>query len=382
MRSLDIVGGLYQELCETPAWDAVFGSGGRAASALADVSQSIRLHTYVSPGPAAEAAEVLRRAGVRVETLPRATDIVFSYLHPLSNPHLAPPAAQIPKSAPLRVTGGAVLRFGFLEGDAVVDAERAVFDPQTARRSASFRANGSRANHLALVLNEGELQAWAGDRHLEAAARKALAEEEAEVLVLKRGVRGALVFEGQAHPHPIPAYRTSRVFKIGTGDVFSAWFAHLWAVQGVSAPAAADRASRAVAAYAQSRTLPPPQLDLAALVTCDRPGRVRLEGNPATLGQRFVLEETRYILQHMGLAVDSPGLGGTPMDWAKADATLVVAEAIEPDGLERILAEAAGRPIIVLDETRCYRIGAAAEVDVCADFTSAVYRTAWAALAD
>lgn len=45
MCSLDIVGELYQELCETPAWDAVFGSGGRAASALAGVSRSMQLHT-------------------------------------------------------------------------------------------------------------------------------------------------------------------------------------------------------------------------------------------------------------------------------------------------------------------------------------------------
>lgn len=379
---MDIVGGLYQELCETPVWCEVFGSGGRAAAALVGISPSIRLHTYVAPGPATTAADALRRAGVQVETFPRATEIVFSYLHPLSNPHLEPPAAQIPQSAPLRVMGGAVLRFGFIEGDAVVEADRAVFDPQTARRFASFRANGSRAKHLALVLNEGELQALARDQDLQVAARKALAEEEAEVLVLKRGVRGALVFEGQADPCPVPAYRSSTVFKIGTGDVFSAWFAHLWAEQGVSAAKAADRASRAVAAYAQSRTLPPPEVDLTALAIGDRPGRVRLEGNPATLGRRFVLEETRYILKQMGLVVDSPGLGGPAMDWVKPDATLVVAEAIEPEGLKRILAEAAGRPVIVLDETRRLRIGVAAGVDLCADFTSAVYRTAWAALQD
>ena len=66
----------------------------------------------------------------------------------------------------------------------------------------------------------------------------------------------------------------------------------------------------------------------------------------------------------------------------KAGATLVVAEAIDADGLGRILAEAAGSPIIILDEACRLEIGTAAEVDLCADFTSAVYRTAWAALQD
>ncbi|NJL71560.1 MAG: carbohydrate kinase family protein [Candidatus Competibacteraceae bacterium] len=270
---MDIVGGLYQELCETPTWDAVFGSGGRAAAALTGVSPSIRLHTYVAPGPATAAADALRCFGVRVEAFPRAASIIFSYLHPLSNPHIEPPTVRIPQSPALRVTGEAVLRFGLLEGDAIVDADRAVFDPQTARRLASFRANGSRAGHLALVLNEGELRAVVQDGDLHSAARKVMADEQAEVLVLKRGVRGALVLEGETDPCPVPAYRSSTVFKIGTGDVFSAWFAYLWAERGISAAEAADRASRAVAAYAQSRTLPPPAVNLAALVIGDRPGR-------------------------------------------------------------------------------------------------------------
>lgn len=70
----------------------------------------------------------MRRAGVK--PLPRTTDIVFSYLHPVSNPCLEPPAARIPQSDALRVTGAAVLRFGLLEGDAVAKADRAVFDPR------------------------------------------------------------------------------------------------------------------------------------------------------------------------------------------------------------------------------------------------------------
>ncbi|NJL71561.1 MAG: hypothetical protein HC888_08060 [Candidatus Competibacteraceae bacterium] len=82
----------------------------------------------------------------------------------------------------------------------------------------------------------------------------------------------------------------------------------------------------------------------------------------------------------MGLVVDSPGLGDLPTHWETADATLILAEATDPDELKRILVAAAGRPIIALDETRRLRIGDGTDVDLCADFTSAIYRTAWAAL--
>lgn len=377
---MNVVGGLYRELCETPKWDAVFGSGGRAAAALAGVSSAIRLYTYVAPGPSTVAADALRCAGVWVEALPRATEIAFSYLHPLSTPHLEPPAAEIPQSPALSVQGEAVLRFGFLEGDAIVNAERAVFDPQTAGRSASFRANGSRASHLALVMNESELQAFAQDSDLYAAVRKAMTIEKAEVFVLKRGVRGALVFEGMAEPQTIPAFRSSKVFKIGTGDVFSAWFAYLWAERRISVVAAADQASRAVAAYVQSGMLPPPIVNLAPLGLGSRPGRVRLEGNPSTLGRRFILEETRYVLSQMGLIVACPSLARLPADSEATDVTLVLAEAIDSEELNSILVGAVGRRIIILDETRRLRVGDG--VEVCDDFTSAIYRTAWAALED
>lgn len=375
---MDIAGGLYRELCETPAWDEVFGSGGRAVAALVGVSLELRLHTYVSIGPASEAADQLRAQGVEVLDRPRATEIVFSYLHPLSDPHLAPsPVALVPENA-LRAAGQTVLRFGFLEGDVIVDAHRAVFDPQTARRSASFRANGSRADHLALVLNEGELRASHTTTDLYEAARAVMTRERADVLVLKRGAHGALVFDGAGAPGPVPAYRSETVFKIGTGDVFSAWFAHQWGENGRSARDAADLASRAVAAYAQTRTLPPPTLELPALRLGGTRGRVHILGAPTTLGRRFVLEEARHRLREMGLAAECPSLGDEGFGSGEADAVLIVAEAIEQP-LDDPPAHIAGAPVIVLDEAG-RSVPSPSTAQICADFTTAIYRTAWAAL--
>ena len=378
---MDIAGGLYRELCETPAWDAVFGSGGRAAAALAGVAPHVRLHTYSDTGTAsAKAVEALRQSGVEVEVLPRSSDVVFSYLHPLSDPHVAPALQEMPLAEPLRVSADAVLRFGFLEGDAIVDARRAVFDPQTARHAASFRANGSKADQLALVLNEGELRALGADGELPVAARRAMALESADVLIVKRGVRGALVFDGPSDPVAVAAYRSPKVFKIGTGDVYSAWFAHLWAEAGASAFEAATRASRAVAAYAGSRTLPPPPAELSPLRLAGHPGRVRLLGEPDTLGRRFVLEEARYLLRGMGLVVDSPGLDGTEAASMMEDATLIVAEALDDEVLERSIMGTAKERLIVLDEAGRLSSSIGVSCTVTEDFTTAVYQVAWAAL--
>ncbi|MGQ3043427.1 MAG: hypothetical protein ACT6R7_15540 [Brevundimonas aurantiaca] len=376
---MDIAGGLYRELCETPAWDAVFGSGGRAASALAGVSPTVRLHAYVSQGPTSDAVRRLREIGVEVLEQSRTTEIAFSYLHPLSDPHIEPALEAIPQAQPLHIRADTILRFGFLEGDAVVDAGTAVFDPQTARRQMSFRQNGSRADRLALVLNEGELRAHGGEGGLDNVARAVMAGEAADVLILKRGAHGAAVYEGKAEPCQVPAYRSNAVFKIGTGDVFSAWFAHLWAERGLAADVAADQASRAVAAYAETRSLPPPQRNFPPLrLSADR-GRILILGSPSTLGRRFVLEEARHRLRAMGVEVACPGLGDPAVAPGATTAVLVVAEALQQP-LDDPFTAHPGTSVVTLDET-----GATVPSpgrDVCADFTTAIYRTAWAALGD
>ncbi|MGA9671374.1 MAG: hypothetical protein WBQ94_19335 [Terracidiphilus sp.] len=43
---MHIVGGFYREICYIPPWNAVFGSGGRAAAAVSRLSPGSVLHTY------------------------------------------------------------------------------------------------------------------------------------------------------------------------------------------------------------------------------------------------------------------------------------------------------------------------------------------------
>lgn len=382
---MDIAGGVYKESCLVPEWNAEYGSGGRAAAAIAALSPGVILHTYAST-PHSSGLDALTSLGVDVRVHPASHGIAFAYFHPLSNPHIEPRRHAITRHAPIQVSAEAVLRFGFLEGDAVVTANRAVHDPQTFVEPERFAANGSRAEELALVLNEEEARALSGEHDVRDAARALLHYERAEVVVVKAGVRGALVAERGGDMTEVPAYRSDRVFKIGTGDVFSSVFAFEWAERKRGAPEAATLASQSVSRYCSTRRLPlsaDPFLPGRPVIV-DGPPVVLLVGETATIGQRYVMEEARYRLNELGATVVSPALDAIQQVDAKIlTSALFVADAASADlesQLQRLLDE--NVPIVLFDE----RVGSEAptqgvESRVCAidDFASAVYFAFWAA---
>ena len=373
--SMEIAGGLYRELCEVPAWDEILGSGGRAALSATLLDTSVRLHTYagsrgwnIPPEFAAKEVKVVAHA---------APDrFAFAYFHPLSRPHVQPGREGIAKVPPMHVVGRTVLRFGLLEGDAVVNAARAVFDPQTSDVPLSFHANGSQADELALVLNEVELRAFGGGGDLMQTSMDVMAREAAGVVVVKRGLHGAEVFTADGKAVHVPAYRSGSVFKIGTGDVFSAAFAFHWGEAGLPPHVAADRASRAVASYAKTRCLPPPRDEHARRVDVPAGWRVLLLGEPGTLGRRWMLEESRHLLRELGLEVSCPGLdGASPPSFA---ISLLLTETLSSTEVEAVIAEPPGRrPLIVFTETASAADVCLPGVAVVSDYATALYLCGW-----
>lgn len=179
-----------------PDWEVVRGSGGRAAIALAQLGCAVKLATYYSSDHLQRLSSI-EMAGVTIRTENRSADIAFSYLHPLATPYIYPPG--IDKHASLEVVSDKVLRFGFLEGDAKVSAETAVYDPQSPD-GALFTANGSTADKLAIVLNENELQQVGQNTDLAKAAKTFFAKDGASVVVVK----GACVVERGRDPSMDP----------------------------------------------------------------------------------------------------------------------------------------------------------------------------------
>ena len=149
---ITVVGGYYGERCVSPEVDVCFGSGGRAAFALAAADRSVRWRYYCPQAEQRNATCIV--AHENLEHMPAASDalVSFRYTHPLARPEYLP--FPLPKAEPLTVEDEAVLRFGLMEGTGVVKAEACVYDPQGDPQD--FGKNGSSASKLAIVLNVSE----------------------------------------------------------------------------------------------------------------------------------------------------------------------------------------------------------------------------------
>lgn len=393
-----VAGGCYLETCLVPSWRRLFGSGARAAAAVAPHSPRTELRAYAHHGWVPDVEASMHAFGATAAL--RAIDerISFAYFHPLSRPDLSP--SEPTRQPSLSATGDTVLRFGFVEGDAVVDARRAVYDPQGGDGHEPFGANGSRADGVAVVLNQREAEEATGASGHDA-GRAVLALHAADVAVIKRGCQGAWVFEPGVEPAEVPVYRSERVFKIGSGDVFSAGFAYHWGERGLGALDAADLASRGVAAFVDYHALPLPEpaelADHVPLAMGRRPGKVYLAGPFFDVAQRWLVEEARDCLLGLGATVFSPlhdvGVGMPAVETAVADlggldgctAVLALVDGADPGTMFEIgHALERGKPVVVLSERggeRDLALYRASGCVVARDLVSALYHAVWAAQA-
>lgn len=381
---MDIIGGTYRETCEIPAWNQKFGSGGRAAVAVCKLEKTT-LHTFSAQLESSTWAE-FSRLGIELRLHEAATDFAFAYFHPLSRPHIEPPADTAVQNASITVFGDTVLSFGMIEGQGIIDANRVVYDPQTSVSPSNFWHNGSKASELALVVNESELRSYSGIHEISAAADLLIKRGQAHAIVVKAGAHGATVFSTGSAQH-IPAYRTNRVFKIGSGDVFSATFAHYWGTMKMPPQLAADMASRRTAEYCNTCALP---LD-AQLTSQYHPVRNELKtpilivGRANSIGQRYVIEEARFRLQELGARVICPVLDPKSAIIEAVGAVLVVEDKPITHEILLIPSTATSAPVVVLDESGEDNLSQVAErykAELATkDFTSALYNVIWACTA-
>lgn len=382
---MQIAGGLYTETCVIPSWHEEFGSGGRAAAAVSTLSPGSVLHTYARRDKQA-GIERLQSLGLKIRQSPCQNDVAFAYFHPLSKPYIEPIPAKIFQNDPIHLEGNAVLRFGFLDGDAIVNAERAVYDPQTSNNPAPFYENGSKANELALVVNEAEALSIAAKLNAVEACREIVSKQIANLVVLKRGIRGAIVFEGDGSEHSVPAYRSERVFKIGTGDVFSAIFAYYWAEETRLPSEAADLASKYVSRYAETRCLTPEIYSDSKMISIGQTWShcLRLEGKIDTIGRRYTLEEACFRLRELGTKIICPMIDGYQSgddDWG---ALLVLSD--QPDQLaihrcNNAMREGRFATLFLESCDESLEMELSENITkVTSDFTTALYHASWSTL--
>jgi hypothetical protein len=390
-----VVGGVYREECVVPEWSRIFGSGGRAAAVLSGLSDHVSLHAYVSQVWAEDAQTSFQSLGVTAHLHPIAADIAFHYFHPMSVAEMQGcPATPAP---PIEVSGDAVLHFGFVEGSAVVHAKRCVFDPQNADAALLFCENGSTADALAVVLNETELRESTNADGV-AAIRALRRATGAEVVVIKRGPRGAEVHSANG-TDIVPARMSPEVFKIGSGDVFSAVFAHYWAEKDADPAVAAEAASYAAAQYVATRDLlglSDGVHELPPAPTGGQSGPIYLAAPFFNIAQRWMVEQVREALFALGSQVFSPlheiGTAGTAASIAAGDlkglhqcqSMLAIVDGEDAGTLFEIgYARSKNIPVVVLAENPRRETLTMLEGSGCKitrDLTTAVYHAVWAAL--
>lgn len=411
---LTIIGGTYREICISPEWDQLFGSGLRAAVACAQFAEArhgqIKLCTWVA---ASESYELQCRAdtyGVTVDVRHRRDAIEFRYEHPLSRPLVYPPSTAIEPIGRDSIICDTALVFGLLEGDVSVSAKRLVYDPQAGLQAVPLSKTGLRSKECCIVANLSEARAMltglgVGESiSLSTAevAKQLLAREKVVAVVVKNGIHGACVASGDA-VQLCPCFKTNEVFPIGSGDVFSATFAFFWAVAGQEPATAAEDASRATAYYCNSRSLPIPY-DLAAATNAFTPvatsgGRtaklVYLAGPLFNVPDRWFVEETKRSLEECGLRVFSPlhevGYSDDANQLAtedlkgldRSDLVLALLDGLDVGTIFEVgYARAKGKPVVaygerVADSDLAMLLGTGTMFF--RDYASAVYHAAWAA---
>ena len=392
-----VVGGTYFESCSFPAWGGLFGSGVRAALAVSTLSKGTRLRTYAYRESSGDLRATMAAFDVSSEIVEIAERLEFEYWHPLYK-NSAPKLGR-PQYEDLVVEGDVVLGFGMLEGKARITSRRAIYDPRTADWKDSFRASGSSAGELAYVIQDNDLVGLGQLEDPRDAASYVMKREGAKVVVSRHPFGGATVYQGDARGVTVPSYVSPRWFRIGTGDVFCAAFAHYWGERGLDALKAADLASRSVAYFNDGARLPlpePSELDDAVAIPSPEGVDccVYLSGPRRTMSQRYLFDEAEAFLDRLGVRTETAfetddGRAGPRADWPPTPrpphtALLALGDVGEPATNFHVgFAKAHGFPVVLLVESASeldlamFRGG---RCEVVHDLASALYRARLACL--
>lgn len=397
-----VVGGTYREICVWPEWDLLAGSGLRAAASLANAPEPPVLHTAVSAEEAEEFPLVAAALSVAAaEPAIRSEPVGFTYFTPLTNPWVNGPGARL--NGEIRAAADVALVFGMVErGRVAVEAATIVVDPQRPRDTApGGRLDGLAADRLVLVANAAEVRNQGNDADPEAAARAVL-ESGFDAVVTKRAAAGCQVTwrdAGTVRTEVCGAHPTASVFPIGSGDVFSAGFAHALS-RGAELVEAARVGSAAAAHYCSTLApaLPAALLagDFSSLPDPLEPARpaVYLAGPFFAVGERWLVDQTRDALSTLGADPWSPvhevGPGG--LDVARKDidglegcrAVLALLDGSDPGTVFEVgWALRHGIPVVgyataVDPEATKMLAGLGAELH--RDLSTACYRAVWAGM--
>ena len=400
-----IVGGIYRERSVFPEDDVIYGSGGRAAAALSRINSNITLSSFVGENRRQDIEYHVKDIwGIHLEAYPVPEIVSFTYYHGLSSPVIRPTLLPVVDAPEIRTTGDVVLQFGMLEGSAVINGGKVIYDPQNPERPEYFDVNGSTADELVYILNRREVSKLTGCEDVAQAAKALLDRPNVVVVVVKSGAEGAELFTKTSTTH-VAVYATNTVWPIGSGDVFAAVFAHFWGTENIPPAEAAQYASKGAALYCGRKQIPLIRDELVGadfeyplLDPSRKPSQatIYLAGPFFTMSQLWLVEEARTALLHAGFNVFSPyhdvGIGDAhkvvPADIEGiegADVIFALCDGLDAGTLFEVgYAVKKGLPVIAFGEQtsdEAMKMLYGTNCKVFRDFTSAIYHAQWAALA-
>lgn len=393
---VSIVGGTYWETNYWPEWNELYGSGWRAVRVFRAFNPDASIFFNTVGDEQVEKTLKIYSASEKLEYhLEKASSAInFYYNHPLSCPKVH--GCKSGKYT-LKTDGRYVVGFGMLEADITIDGEWVVYDPQSPSHPKSFRGQGGKANHLALVMNESEARMLSGEEELNQVKRVLFERENCEILIIKCGAKGAVVYSSiDDEGTTVPMYITSHVFPIGSGDVFTTVFSFFW-FSGSTPVDAALNASKAAAAYCEEYGIVdgiPERLKTGSFTEFvpDKRGLIYLAGPFFTLNAKLFVSECRNILQAMGLRVFSPyhdvGEGKAedvaPKDIEKlreCSCVFAIVDGLDSGTMFEVgYAVALGKKVVayVENETEgALKMLEGTGCDIEKDFTTAIYKTCW-----
>lgn len=379
-----VVGGSYTETVLYPTlMSSLVGSGLRAAATLGGDVET--LLTVATPGEA-DIIRTMVDSGTSVVTVERESPVEFRYLDPSMRPRVLGLSDISSPTLACEFPGKEVLAFGLAElpSGYPITARQLVLDPQSPQGASVEVLRGVKADRIAICANRGEARRMTGiDDPLDAAA--ALMDlRNVEAAVVKCGALGYVTADsdGINWTHATP---TLSVKTLGSGDIFSSVFAREWFTDA-SATDAASTASSAVAHSATSTTRP------ALPLQAGYAPKVYLAGPFFTLGERWMVERVRAVLDGLGARVFSPIHDVGPGDTEVAqqdldglddcDVVFALLDGFDPGTIyETGWAARENIPVVGFSsevhskETKML-VGMGAEVHT--DLTTAIYRAIWA----
>lgn len=303
---LSIIGGSYVENCIDPSYQELYGSGLRAAAALSNKGFDINFYSLISED-LRELAELKSRTfGYKCSYWTTKYTIEFDYYHPLTFPSIINYDDKSPTQELEISEYGNYLYYGMLEANFVFHGNYVVYDPQNYK---SFKTTGSTAKHLAIILNKKEALYFSKSKSddFSIIGNELLETENAEVVVIKNGIKGAYVVDKHGI-FEIPVFTTTHVWPIGSGDVFTATFAWQWIIEKKSPMNAAYYASRMTAIFCQTKQLPVNEFSEKLMPREIRKStnKIYLAGPFFNVAERWIINEIRNILIDFGNEVFSP----------------------------------------------------------------------------